>query len=579
MKKVARVTSALMALTMAFSMVACGGGNGDDGNATKVRIMNYGGGVGRVWLDEACKRFADANTETEFEDGKKGIVFEIEHNLNTGVETMKGSSYNIYFDEGTGNIASLARSNSLLNINDVLSATVDGGTIESKIDGSALSSLKGDDNNYYALPSATWYPGVTYDKDLFTRKNLFFADPSETNVTTFTSGLTGKTYKFVANPTAKRACGIDGAYNTNYDAPSNDDGLPTSLEELIVLCERMEKTGVTPFTYSGVSSHYVHYLLSSLWTSVSGYDMMRTIYDFSGNVEVVTGYTTGSVFSGLTNFVKPETQVKTINEAEGYYAAQNVNRYYAMSFLETALNQSWFTNDATTGVGTNIDAQGAFVWSGYEGEPEIGMLIEGNYWYNESYSLNTVFEDFYMINTDVEERKLAWMPLPVQLEGTITEGNGKNYTLLETADAYAFLNKNMEGKDGLIKACKEFLKFLFTDAELSHFTGTTGIVRAHFDYELTSADAEKLTYFQKSVYDMVKSENTKLVFCSAENKTFNANKSALRVSTSGRYMEPLIDGKDYATFVSALQAGKTVKQAFESSYITAGEWSSIYKGE
>ena len=579
MKKATKITSALMALAMtvgtALGATACG----EDSTITTIRIMNFGGGVGRVWLDDACQRFVDAHEETVFEEGKKGVTFKIEHNLNTGVETMKSASYNIYFDEGTGNIASLVRAGSLLKIDDVLGATVDGKTIESKIDASSLKSLKGDDGSYYALPSATWYPGVTYDKDLFTKKNFYFAAPGETNVIPFESGLTGKTYNFVANKTAKRSCGTNGVYDTNYDEPANDDGLPTSLEELIVLCERMKKSQVTPFNYSGVSSHYVHYLVSSLWASLSGYDMMRTVYDFTGDVEVLTGYTDTSVFSGIKDFIKPTTTVKTITGAEGYYAAQNVNRYYALSFLETALDQNWFTNDATTGVGTNIDAQGAFVWSDHEGEPAIGMLIEGNYWYNESYSLNTVFEDFYKINDDVEERKLAWMPLPVQLEGTVTEGNGKTYTLLETADAYAFINKNIENKTGLVNACKEFLKFLFSDEELSHFTGNTGVLRAHFDYELTNSDYEKLTYFQRSIYDLVNSANTKIVFSSADNKTFNANKQSLRISTGGRYMEPLIGNKTYATFISAFKDGKTAKEAFESSYIPSNEWGSIYKGE
>lgn len=578
MKKAKRAFSALMALAMVFGMAACGGGGSNSGK-TKIKIMNYGGGIGRAWLDDACERFAAENAETSFEDGKQGVYFEIEHNINTGVDTMKSAGYNIYFDEATGSIEALARSNSLLNINDVLGATVDGVKVESKIDSSALGSLKGADGNYYALPSQTWYPGITYDKDLFARKNLYFAAPDETNTVAFTSGLTGKTYNFVANKTAKRSCGVNGVYDANYDEPANDDGMPTSIEELIVLCEKMTKTGTTPFIYTGASSHYVHYLVSSLWASLSGYEQMRTAYDLKGNVEVVTGYQEDAQFSGISSFKKVQTEVKTITEADGYYASQNVNRYYALSFLETAIRQNWFTTDATTGTVTHIDAQENFVWSGYAGKPEIGMLLEGNYWYNES-NVNLVFEDFYDYNPDVtEERKLAWMPLPVLLEGTIVEGQGKEYTLLDTSDSYMFLNKNMEGKTGLIKACKEFLKFLVTDAELSHFTGNTGIVRSHYNYELSSQDYNKMTYFQKSVYDRVNSGNAKIVYCSATNKTFNENKDTFRITTAGRYMEPRIDGQTYVTFANAFRAGKTAKDAFESTSITAGDWTSIYKGE
>jgi hypothetical protein len=340
----------------------------------------------------------------------------------------------------------------------------------------------------------------------------------------------------------------------------------------------MSKMEVKPFNYSGASSHYVHYLANALWASLSGYDMMRTTYDFAGKVEVVTGYETTSVFSGLTDFKTPKTEVKTITEADGYYASQNVNRYYALSFLKTAQAQGWFTNDAVTGDKTNVGAQKDFVWGGYQGMEEIGMLIEGNYWYNESYSLNTIFEDFYEDNEEVEERKLAWLPLPVQLEGSVQEGKGKDYTLIESADGYAFINKNIEGKTGLAKACKEFLKFLFTDAELSHFTGTTGIVRAHFNYDLEDADSSKLTYFQKSIYDVVYAPNTKMLFCSSNNATFNDNKSTLRMSTSCTYTTPRIDGTKYATFIDAFVAGRTVKEAFESTALDAEKWVGIYKG-
>ena len=578
MKKTKRVMCTVMALALTLGMTACGGGGSDASGKTKIKIMNYGGGIGRVWLDEACERFAAANENTEFEAGKKGVFFEIEHNISTGVETMKSAGYNIYFDEATGSIASLARSESLLNINDVFSSVVDGETIESKIDVSSLDSLKGADGNYYALPSQTWYPGITYDRDLFSRKNLFFAAPGETNSVSFTSGLTGKSYNFVSNATAKRSCGVDGVYDATYDNGASDDGLPTSIEELIVLCERMSKTGVTPITYTGASSHYVHYLVSSLWASLSGYEQMRTSYDLAGTVEVVTGYEDSGVFSGINYFKKPKTEVKTITEAEGYYASQNVNRYYALSFLETVVRQNWFTTDTTTGTVTHIDAQENFVWSGYAGKPEIGMLLEGNYWYNES-NVNLVFEDFYDNNPEVTERKLAWMPLPVLLEGTIAEGHGREYTLLDTSDSYMFLNKNMEGKTGLIKACKEFLKFLCIDAELSHFTGCTGIVRSHYDYELATDDYNRMTYFQKSVYDRVNSNKAKIVYCAATNNTFNENKATFRITTAGRYMEPKIDGSTYATFANAFRAGKTAKQAFESTSIKASDWTSIYKGE
>lgn len=578
MKQIKKWMCTVLALSTVFATAACGNPQTNNSGTTEIRIMNYGGGIGRVWLDEACARFQEANKGVSFEEGKTGVSFKIEHNISTNVATMKSAAYNIYFDENTGSIEALARSNSLLNISDVLEAEVDGKTIESKIDASALDSCKGGDGEYYAIPSNTWYPGVTYDRELFEEKGLFFAASGETNVTTYQSTLTGKTYRFVKNATAKRSCGIDGKYSATNDDGASDDGLPSSIEELIVLCEKMKKVGVTPFTYTGASSHYVHYLLSSIWTSLSGYDQMRATYDFAGNVEVVTGYEESNLFAGISYIKKPKTKVVTVQEAEGYNVTRNVNRYYAMSFMEIATRENWFSTTSTTGSKTHIDAQQGFVWSDYQGEEAIGMLVEGNYWYNESV-VNQVFTDFHEYNPEVSERKLAWLPMPVLLNGTIAENEGKQYTMLDTSDSYAFLNKNMEGKDGLIKACKEFLKFLCTDAELSHFTGSTGIVKAHYNYELQDADYDKMSYFQKTVYDRVFGGNAKIIFCSAENDTFNNNKSFFRITTGGGLMEPKLNNETYETYIHAFRAGKTAQYAFETTSLDATDWAGIYKGE
>lgn len=580
MKKIQKITCTVLALLMMGSISACNGGIGPGGSKseqTEIQIMNYGGGVGRRWLDEACARFVEENKNTSFEEGKTGVTFKIEHNISTGVDTMKSAGYNIYIDQGTGSISDLVRQGSLLNISDVVSSEVDGSPLASKIDSVALNACKGGDGNYYALPAYTYYPGVNYDRDLFVRQNLFFAAPDETQVVKFTSTLTGKTYNFVKNANAKKSCGIDGKYSTASDEAGCDDGLPTSIEELIVLCERMKKIGVTPFTYPGGHTHYVGNMLSSLWASLSGYEQTRAWYDFTGEVEVLTGYTENNLFSGINYIKKPTSEKKTISEQDGYYASQTVNRYYALSFMEIATRQGWFSTASTTGSVTHVDNQTKFVWSDFQGEEAIGMLVEGSYWYSEAVN-NLVFEDFYEYNPEVSERKVALMPMPVLVEGTVAENEGKSYTFWDQADSFIFLNANMASKTGLVKACKEFVKFLCTDSELSHFTGCTGVVKGHYTYDLDTADYDRMAYFQKSVYNTVFGGNAKVVFSSATNATFNGNKSYFRMTTGDGIMMATIDGTTYPTFVDAFRAGKKASQAFEQTSLDESKWDIIYKG-
>ena len=44
------VASAVLALALAVPAIACGNTVGDDADKTVIQFMNYGGGIGDVWL-------------------------------------------------------------------------------------------------------------------------------------------------------------------------------------------------------------------------------------------------------------------------------------------------------------------------------------------------------------------------------------------------------------------------------------------------------------------------------------------------------------------------------------------------
>ena len=86
MKKLTRLIAIVFAVTMCASLTACGPTG--ESNATVVNIMNNGGGCGRIWLDNAIARFQKKIGDKSYADGKQGVKFEIEHNINTSTGTM-----------------------------------------------------------------------------------------------------------------------------------------------------------------------------------------------------------------------------------------------------------------------------------------------------------------------------------------------------------------------------------------------------------------------------------------------------------------------------------------------------------
>jgi hypothetical protein len=109
------------------------------------------------------------------------------------------------------------------------------------------------------------------------------------------------------------------------------------------------------------------------------------------------------------------------------------------------------------------------------------------------------------------------------------EGEGKPQTLLEMNSGMLVINANVQSNPGLMQACKDFLKFLYTDAELSAYTAGTSILRS-MDYELDSDGQAELSSFGKHLIDMINTPGNKVVYTSADNATFNASIASFRQS-------------------------------------------------
>ncbi len=563
-QKAKKVLSSVLALAMAFGITACNGGGGDTSGKLEIKIVNYAGGVGRAWLDDAITRFV-AETKDKTYGAFTGVKFDIKHTMEMDVENIATSASHIYFGEGnlTGGLIQKGR---LLNLNDIVTEVgADGKTIESKIDEEYRDVFKGNDGEYYALPHFEYFSGLSYDVELFEAKNYYFASPTATDVQNYTSIAGFGSANFVASKNTVKSCGPNGI-SGDYD-----DGLPSSVQELLILCDKMNTEIDNPIMYAGGHEHYFNHLVAGLWTSLAGGEEMKSYYTMRGDMEIVDGFS-GTLFG--SDVVAPTTKTQAVTEATGYYASQQAARYYASAFVELAYKNGFIENDSTTF--SNIAAQTAFINSGVGTTAVSGMFVEGSYWYNEAKDYG-LFEN-YVTATKGEKttRTLAWMPLPVQWSGSVTEGNGKAPTLLDTSGSSMFVNGRFANNSAVVEACKDFIKFLYTDGELSAFTSTTGVARGGMDYELSTADYEKMDSFQQNLWEM-RTEGS-VVSPGSKTATFLNNSSYFTVRTLCSILRPKTNAT-YATVLSLLRTGDyTAKDAFEATTLSADKWSEYYKG-
>lgn len=537
-----------------IALTACG----EDKNVTVIYVTNFNGGVGTKWFDEASERFKEKVKDVSYEEGKTGVRFEVNETMYINAENAKTDGTSMYFTQNSQNVITLSQKGLLLDITDIVTQPIeaDGRSIEDKL----LDDNKGffmRDGKYYGLPHYEIYSGLSYDIDLFNDYNLYFASTETGNAVQAFPTDYGIGY-FVKNANSKKSCGPDGIFG------NKDDGLPSSLAELIILCAKMETYNIQPLTGSGMHfTTYSSHLNCGIWAALAGKEQMRSNFTFTGEIDAVVGYSDKNLFEGINYIKEPITEKVTLTEATGYKSYDMVSRYYSHAFFEIVMKEGWLSDDISTPTVSHTGSQRNFIFSGIDDMPKVGMLIEGSYWYNESEDVNN-FVDYTRYTNNVD-RNVAWMPLPVNVTESVTEGNGSKPTFLDVSSTSCFINAKVAENPGLEKACKDFMQFLFTDAELSHFTEVSGCAKP-MDYELLPEDYAKLSPYFKSLWDTRKESDVVLQY--GENNAFRGNRSDLLIYCDTPICQPM----GYRSLWKGLQDGKTAKELFEGSRRTAAEW-------
>ena len=566
--KLKKIGVSVLSMALAISCFAsCNKGNGGGGNSgngggskttTEIEFANYQGCGGDVWIKNVAKRFEEANAGKSYESNKQGVKVNITTIKQTPYTTIKSEGYDVYVGENKANIYEMASSNSLMNLNEVVNG------IESKIKPEIKSRLKAADGNYYGLPFYEWYTGVSYDEDFFKSANLYLAD----------SSVTGREYsskfgkvKFVASSDDKKSCGPDGIYGTS------DDGLPSSLQEFLILCSAMkEEGGRAPFTLAGDSMDYAYFFVDGLWAALAGVDQIKTIYTLDSHgekiVEVVTGYTNEDLFYNGSGIKRPTTEMIAIDSTNGYKIYDMASRYYALAALELVYREGWFSEYEF-----NRDTLVAFTaQSNFINKNTSGMLYDASYWCSESVRFG-YFDTYRETHPDAPERNVSFMPMPTTLETPVTEGNGKKQALLDVGSAIIFVSKKTENNAGKKAAVIDFLKFLYSDAELAAFTELTGLgIPMTYNY-----DESKLNDYYKKLNKI--REESEVIYFSSDNSIFLNNLDAFTLTWTGAINRPVIDGVEIAKgFIEAMrQYNSNAKINFEVTRKTQASWDKLKK--
>lgn len=586
--KMKRLASLLLCGLMAVPMAACGGGGGGGGDfdrnkTTVIECAVHNGGIRWAWLEEAGARFSKLKENEHYADGKTGVQISITPGNGLANKAMNTDGYNIYFVERTDTYSFIA-SDLLMDITEVFdSVDSTGKPLKERIDPTVLPSLRGNDpNKYYVLPWMEHYSGMSYDVETFDFCGSWFADPADANAKDFTCQY--GTAKMVGkNGTARKACGPDGEYGTD------DDGLPTSLQELLILCQYQKTLGVEPITISGKYIGYSFYLLASLWASIAGYDQMQAIYSFDGTeVECIKldqngelMFTDENLFQGINYIKKPVTEMVPLTMENGYRSNDMAAKYYAAAFLEVIDKEGLMSKDSNEDI-NHTDTEKNFLLGGQSvGGQTIkrkGMLIDGSYWWVESELSNNFSTYEKVTKKSIEDRQIKFMRLPTSLNTTTTEGNGEKNTMIDTGMGVCYVNNNIKGNDELTRACMDFLKFLYTTEESIKFTEASGSVRA-IDY---TVDSSKLgSIFYSDLVELRQNSNVVLFTAVNDNPVFKYNRGSLKIELNTERFRPTINNFQYNNFLQAYREAKkgtinaNAKICFDLTRFKQAEWAAF----
>lgn len=560
MKKNMRIVSLILAMfsLCAFSFAGCGPKGSS--NVTELRVWNYDGGVGHEWLDAVIQRFESENVDTVYEEGKKGVKIRPNNTKDTNqLNNIKNANFSVYFAQGI-RYNGLQADGTLLDISDLVGATLPGEskTIESKLSDNTKAALSAQ-GGYYVLPHYQSFNGVVYNKTVFEEYGLYLA----ADTTGYKSlNENDPEYGFIKDLNCTRTVGPDGVKG------SDDDGLPSSIEEFGRLLDYMVDSGVTPFIWmDGNTKSYQMALTNALWMNLEGYDGAMANFTFNSNgtkSKIVTSF----------NGEEPVSTEKEITKDNIWDVYQQESRYYALELSQEVFsNEAYYHEYSTSSTNSQILIQQTFLESNFTGGKPIAMLLEGSYWLNEVKTAGK-YQESVESYPEIENLEFEMMPLPVIAKGSVQEGQGRRPVHLDMLSSYAFINANVVAKhgEGVAQLAKDFLAYCYTDISLAEFTAKSKVTK-DVKYEISDTQYKALDSFAQSVWDAKK--NDKVVVPISGEVEFVKNPSEFTMFSDLVLWKTVEgDGTNYP-YTGFHSMGLTAKDYFLGMKKTSEWWSAL----
>ncbi len=563
----------LLLVASVFILCSCTKKTIEDSTITNIVVELKDGGTGYTWLEEAGARFSELKKDYSYAPGKTGVKVTVTPVENPSLNSSETSGTCIYDLWNVSNLANFANTGKIVSIDDMMRKKSDTRlgqaiSIDDKID--AVNKTKYQVNGkYYGAPTCEYYPCLSYDVNLFDNYGYYIA--SDDSGRPFDSTILDETIYFInVGDNSEKSCGPDGIYGTS------DDGLPSSLNELIALCEFMKSEDVSPISFTGQYRYYSNFLPTAIMMALQGYERSLSMYNFTGTAEIVTGESDEPLYPGCTYINKPITETVNLSEENGYLTTWGIEKYYAEAFMEIAYTEGWFGRCVQTQK-SQLDSIQNFIFSDFSSKYEkIGIHVDGSYWYNEG-QIHDYFKQYENMKqlTGFEERKLAYMSLPVNIFESVEEGEGKGQTMTDMAYGMFVINGNLKDNEELLNASLDFLEFLESDAELSKYSSNTAIKRS-LNYSLTTEDQQSLSYYGRELFSLLNNETTHVIYLSANNETFKFNPDSFVLGWTNSYFRY---GQIQSYYDARLRNEVSdMFTAFKRQSITKSVWKGMYHG-
>ncbi len=559
MRKLKKLMVSAIALMMAFSTVACGGGGGDTGspsnssqgggvnsetssseagnssetssstggnggdsgyvpqNPYSLNVYSFTGGYGEDWLNALEERYKKERAGDEiWVNGVKydGVTFKNTKKKDTlSVLAPRGEQYDVWFEEQVLFNQHVGE-NVFKDMTDVLTDEnpyEKGKTLESKMSEEQKEYYKRD-GKYYGVPHYAGYVGIVYNKKMFDDYALYFAKDYDK------SDLEGKPSRcMIWDIDDERTPGPDGMEGTI------DDGLPTTYAEFYALCEVLSPTN-KPMSWSGKHRHgYLGWFLQALSASNESYDQAIKNYTFDGTLNSLISVT--EEVDGNPVFTEAEDVVLDASE-NGWKVAAQRGKYYALDFLETIVDNGWYTENSFLDVDEQTAAQIAFVEGNAINSTERpAMLIDGSWWAMEAKASFLAQEQGGVENP---KDSYGWFPLPCVDEADAAaradaiKNGGKGYNLTDVMNSLCFIGAQVS--DDVYAIAKDFVQFAYTDESLAEFSIITDTTKA-VQYTMTEDQLELMSAYGRSLLDMQSKANIVSIF--SKNEFFKKNEKTL----------------------------------------------------